>query len=74
MEIIQHVPKDILSRCAAFLLLKDSRASHVIEGEGSAHSRIQRWAHVLGEAGLRPLDEEELLKLHESLIGDFRFV
>lgn len=73
-DIIREVPKDILARCAAFLLLKDSRASYVIEGEGSSHNRIQRWARAIGEAGLRPLDVEELLRLHEIVIEDFRFV
>jgi hypothetical protein len=72
--VIEDVPKDVLARCAAFLLLKDSRASYAIEGEGSSRDRIQRWARALGEAGSRPLDLEELLRLHEMVIGDFRFV
>jgi Fic family protein len=72
--VIEDVPGDVLARCAAFLLLKDSRASYAIEGEGSSGDRIQRWARALGEAGSRPLDLEELFRLQEIVIGDFRFV
>ena len=73
-EAIREVPQDVLSRCAAFLLLKDSRASFAIEGEGFSHNRIQRWAWAIAEAGQRPLNQEELLRLHKIVIGDFRFV
>ncbi len=73
-EVIDEVSRDILARCAAFLLLKDSKASYAIEGEGSSRDRIQRWAKAIGEAGQRPLDEDELLRLHRIVIGDTRFV
>jgi hypothetical protein len=73
-EIIREVPKDVLSRWAAFLLLKDSRASFAIEGEGLSHDRIQRWAQAIAEAGQRSLDQEELFRLHKIIIGDSRFV
>ncbi len=42
---IDHIGKthaDLLSRAAAFLLLKDSKASYTIEGETPPHNRIER--------------------------------
>ncbi|MCG5549131.1 Fic family protein [Halorhodospira halochloris] len=73
-EVLGEVPKDILSRTASFLLLKDSRSSYAIEGERPPQDRIQRWARVIGEAGCHPVDAEELLRLQAIVIGDARFV
>lgn len=73
-EIVATVPRDILARTAAFLLLKDSRSSYAIEGERPPQDRIQRWGRAIGEAGRRPLDAEELLRLQRIVIGDARFV
>jgi len=73
-EAIASVPRDILARTAAFLLLKDSRSSHAIEGERPPQDRIQRWGRAIGEAGRRPLDLDELLRLQRIVIGDARFV
>ncbi|MEJ0028806.1 MAG: Fic family protein [Rhizomicrobium sp.] len=72
--IVERVPRDLLSRTAAFLLLKDSRSSYVIEGERPPQDRIQRWGRVIGEAGRAPLDADELLRLQRIVIGDERFV
>lgn len=71
---ISEVPKDLLARTAAFLLLKDSKSSYVIEGERPPQDRIQRWGRVLGEAGRAALDTQELLRLQAIVIGDQRFV
>jgi hypothetical protein len=68
------VPADLLARTAAFLLLKDSKASYVIEGENPPQDRIQRWGRAIGEAGRNPLDLDELLRLQRIVIGDERFV
>jgi hypothetical protein len=38
---------DLLSRAAAFLLLKDSKASYHIEGESPTHNRLERWSRVI---------------------------
>jgi len=73
-DVVAAVPKDILARTAAFLLLKDSRASYAIEGEHPAQDRVQRWGRSIGEAGRRPLDLDELLRLQAIVIGDARFV
>jgi hypothetical protein len=68
------VPADLLARTAAFLLLKDSKASYVIEGENPPQDRIQHWGRAIGEAGRHPLDLDELLRLQRIVIGDERFV
>lgn len=73
-SIAAQVPADLLARTAAFLLLKDSRASYVIEGERPPQDRIQRWGRAIGQAGARPIDVDELLRLQKIVIGDARFV
>ena len=73
-DIVNLVPRDLLARTAAFLLLKDSRSSFAIEGETAAHDRIQRWGRAIGQAGQNPLDLDELLRLQGIVIGDTRFV
>ncbi|MCH8099666.1 MAG: Fic family protein [Proteobacteria bacterium] len=71
---IATVPKDILARTAAFLLLKDSKSSYAIEGENPPQDRIQRWGRAIGEAGRNPTDYDELVRLQKIVIGDTRFV
>ena len=73
-EIVGKIPRDILARTAAFLLLKDSRSSYAIEGERPPQDRIQRWGRAIGEAGQLELDREELLRLQQIVIGDERFI
>ena len=73
-DIVADVPRDILARTAAFLLLKDSKSSYAIEGERPPQDRIQRWGRAIGEAGKKPLDEDELLRLQRIVIGDARFI
>ncbi len=65
---------DLISRAAAFLLLEDSRASYVIEGERPPHNRIERWAKIVGGAGQRKLSVEELAYLQTIVITDSRFI
>jgi len=72
-EVVAKVPKDILARTAAFLLLKDSRSSYAIEGERPPQDRIQRWGRAIGEAGRRSIELDELLRLQAIVIGDARF-
>ena len=64
----------LLARAAAFLLLKDSKASYAIEGERPPQNRIQRWGRAIGVAGRQPIDLDELLRLQKIVIGDDRFV
>jgi Fic family protein len=72
--VVAQVPRDRLSRTAAFLLLKDSKSSYAIEGERAPQDRIQRWGRAIGEAGRQPIDLDELLRLQRIIIGDTRFV
>ncbi|AUZ83206.1 Fic family protein [Methylophaga nitratireducenticrescens] len=74
---VDHIGKthaDLQSRAAAFLLLKDSKASYTIEGEKPAHNRIERWGRIIGEAGQRMLSVEELEYLQSIVIADNRFI
>ena len=73
-EVVADVPRDVLARTAAFLLLKDSKSSYAIEGENPPQDRIQRWGRAIGEAGRHSLDTDELLRLQRIVIGDDRFV
>jgi len=73
-EVVANVPKDVLARTAAFLLLKDSKSSYAIEGERPPHDRVQRWGRAIGEAGRRLVDLDELFRLQAMVIGDARFV
>lgn len=73
-QAVAAIPKDMLARAAAFMLLKDSKASYAIEGERPPQDRIQRWGRAIGEAGQRPLDLDEFLRLQRILIEDARFV
>ncbi len=72
--VVSTVPRDLLARTAAFLLLKDSKSSYVIEGERPPQDRIQRWGRAIGEAGKSQLDLDELLRLQRIVIGNERFV
>ena len=73
--IVRRTAPDLMARAAAFLLLKDSKASYVIEGERPPQDRIQRWGQALGEAGQTALDEGVLLRLQRMVIGrDTRFL
>ena len=72
--LMANVPKDVMARTAAFLLLKDSKSSFAIEGEEPPQERLQRWGRAIGEAGRNPTDFEELLRLQKMVIGDTRFV
>jgi hypothetical protein len=72
--VVANVPADLLARTAAFLLLQDSKSSFAIENEHPPRDRIQRWGRAIGEAGRRPIDLDELLRLQRIVIGDNRFV
>ncbi|MBU1718360.1 MAG: Fic family protein [Bacteroidetes bacterium] len=71
--ILSHFHKDILLRAASFLLLQDSKASFAIEGEKPPQTRTLRWGRAIGQAGLKPLSKEELLRLQEIVIESSRF-
>ena len=71
---LKGIRKDILQRASGFLLLKDSKASFTIEGESPKNKLAARWGQVIGQAGLRVLTKEELLRLQKIVIENTRFV
>ena len=70
----QGIQREVLQRAAAFLLLKDSRASFTIEGESPKSHRAARWGKAIGQAGMKPLSKEELLRLQQIIIENPRFL
>ena len=71
---VAAVPRDLMARAAAFLLLKDSKSSYAIEGERPPLNSIRRWGQAIAEAGRQKIDLDELLRLQKIVIGDARFV
>ncbi|MNP95795.1 Fic/DOC family protein [compost metagenome] len=71
---LKAIHKDVLHRASAFLLLKDSKASFTIEGETPTNTRAVRWGKAIGQAGSKPLDKEELIRLQQIVIENSRFV
>jgi len=61
--------KDLVRRTAAFLLLKDSKASFAIEGETPPNLRARNWGKVIGQSGKAQLTIEELERLQDVVIG-----
>jgi Fic family protein len=61
--------KDLIRRTAAFLLLKDSKASFAIEGEHPPSMRARNWGKAIGESGKSPLNIEEIERLQHIVIG-----
>jgi hypothetical protein len=72
-HIIGKIHPDVMARTAAFLLLKDSKASYAIEGERPAQNRAQRWGRAIGQAGEKLITKEELLRLQQIVIESARF-
>jgi Fic family protein len=66
--------KDVLQRAAAFLLLKDSKASFTIEGESPKSKRAARWGSAIGQAGTKNLSKEEIIRLQQIVIENDRFI
>ena len=71
---LKAIHKSVLQRASAFLLLKDSKASFTIEGENPTNNRAVRWGKAIGQAGSKPLDKEELLRLQQIVIENSRFL
>lgn len=73
-EIVGRTGERLISRAASFLLLADSRASFEIEGERPPRSRLESWGRAIMQAGKNPLGLDEILRLHDVLIEDKRFI
>jgi Fic family protein len=61
--------KNLIKRTAAFLLLKDSKASFAIEGEYPPTLRARNWGKAIGQSGKTPLSIEEIERLQDIVIG-----
>lgn len=72
-HIIGKIHPDVMARTAAFLLLKDSKASYAIEGERPAQNRAQRWGRAIGQAGEKQITRDEFLRLQQIVIESARF-
>lgn len=71
---ISGLRKEVLQRAAAFLLLKDSKASFSIEGESPRSKRAARWGQAIGQAGSKELSQSELERLQQLVIENPRFL
>ncbi len=72
-DTIGKIGAQIIARAANFMLLADSKASFEIEGERPPKNKLERWGQAVLEAGKRPLNQTEIYRLHQLLIGDDRF-
>ena len=66
---LSKLDKELVRRTAAFLLLKDSKASFAIEGEYPPNLRVRNWGKVIGQAGKKQLTIEEIERLQDIVIG-----
>lgn len=73
-DYLKDIHKDILQRASAFLLLKDSKASFIIEGESPRNKRAARWGQAIGQAGAKDLSKEEIVRLQQIVIENPRFI
>lgn len=68
-EGLKNQDKELVQRTAAFLLLKDSKASFAIEGEYPSNDRAKNWGRVIGQAGKRSLSLQEIEYLQNIVVG-----
>ena len=73
-EIVGRTGGHLIARAASFLLLADTRASFQIEGERPPRNRLERWGRSVLQAGKNKLTLDEIIRLHNVLIEDTRFV
>lgn len=73
-ETVGRTGRQLIARAASFLLLADSRASFEIEGERPPRNRLERWGRAIMQAGRTRLTLDEIIRLHNILIEDTRFV
>ncbi len=67
---LKNRDKDLIRRMAAFLLLKDSKASFAIEGEHPPYVRARNWGKAIGQAGRIQLTLKELERLQDIVMGN----
>ena len=65
--------EDLLMRAAAWMTLRESKASFAIEGEGDKAGRVQRFADVMARRtgrGDMPLSDAALSELQQEILGE----
>lgn len=72
-DLTAEFGEDLLLRAAAWMTLRESKASFEIEGEASRTTRIQRFADVMARRtgqGALPLDDATLAVLQQEILGE----
>lgn len=72
-ELDSEFGEVVLMRAAAWLTLKESRASFLIENEADKTDRIKRFAHVIGEHCGKiadPMSDASLQVLQSGILGE----
>ena len=72
-ELSDEFGEDLLLRAAAWLTLRESKASFAIEGEADQATRIQRFADVMARRtaqGELPLSDAALAELQREILGN----
>lgn len=72
-ELTDEFGEDLLMRAAAWLTLRESRASFAIEGEADQATRVQRFADVMARRtgqGEWPLTDTALAELQREILGE----
>lgn len=72
-DLAAEFGEDLLTRAAAWMTLRESKASFAIEGEADRTTRIQRFADVMGRRtgqGELPLSEASLAELQREILGE----
>lgn len=73
MGLTEEFGEELLLRAAAWMTLRESKSSFIIEREGDRVSRIQRFADVMGRRtgeGEAPLTDEASAELQREILGD----
>ncbi len=72
-ELTDEFGEDLLMRAAAWMTLRESRASFAIEGEADQATRVQRFADVMARRtgqGEWPLTDTVLAELQREILGE----
>lgn len=72
-ELTDEFGEDLLMRAAAWMTLRESRASFAIEGEADQVTRVQRFADVMARRtgqGEWPLTDTTLAELQREILGE----
>lgn len=73
-NIVQEYAPDVIQRASTYLYLKETKSSFEIERETPGTSRMERFMHLLRQAGkLLNIDRDTLIALHNNIV-DPRFM